>query len=124
MSDGSLRDHPRRWRDMGAPVVAPTPCTIQGFWFDTWLFILVAVWMVLLHLLEIAVWAAFYVWKDAIADLQSALYFSAVTYTTTGYGDLVLPERVAARWRGRGADRHPDVRLVDRILLHDRHPPV
>ena len=25
----------------------------------------------------------------------SALYFSAVTYTTTGYGDLVLPEQ----WR-------------------------
>ena len=24
-------------------------------------------------------------------DLQSAFYFSAVTYTTTGYGDLVLP---------------------------------
>jgi voltage-gated potassium channel Kch len=28
-------------------------------------------------------------------DLASALYFSAVTYTTTGYGDLVLP----AEWR-------------------------
>ena len=28
-------------------------------------------------------------------DLMSALYFSAVTYTTTGYGDLVLP----AEWR-------------------------
>jgi hypothetical protein len=28
-------------------------------------------------------------------DLQAALYFSAVTYTTTGYGDLVLPEE----WR-------------------------
>jgi hypothetical protein len=27
--------------------------------------------------------------------LQSALYFSAVTYTTTGYGDLVLPKE----WR-------------------------
>ena len=26
-----------------------------------------------------------------MADLQSALYFSAVTYTTTGSGDLVLP---------------------------------
>jgi len=25
-------------------------------------------------------------------DLQSAFYFSGVTYTTTGYGDLVLPE--------------------------------
>ncbi len=28
-------------------------------------------------------------------DLQSAFYFSAVTYTTTGYGDLVLPNE----WR-------------------------
>ena len=25
-------------------------------------------------------------------DLHAAFYFSAVTYTTTGYGDLVLPE--------------------------------
>jgi len=28
-------------------------------------------------------------------DLQTAFYFSAVTYTTTGYGDLVLPKE----WR-------------------------
>jgi voltage-gated potassium channel Kch len=28
-------------------------------------------------------------------DIDSALYFSAVTYTTVGYGDLVLPEQ----WR-------------------------
>jgi hypothetical protein len=32
-------------------------------------------------------------------DLPSALYFSAVTYTTTGYGDLVLNEG----WRLLGA---------------------
>jgi hypothetical protein len=25
-------------------------------------------------------------------DIESAMYFSIVTYTTTGYGDLVLPE--------------------------------
>jgi voltage-gated potassium channel Kch len=25
-------------------------------------------------------------------DAQTAFYFSIVTYTTTGYGDLVLPE--------------------------------
>ena len=47
---------------------------------------------VLLHLLEITTWAVFYVWRDAMADLPSSLYFSAVTYTTTGYGDLVLPK--------------------------------
>ena len=32
-------------------------------------------------------------------DLQSAFYFSGVTYTTTGYGDLVLPRE----WRLVGA---------------------
>ena len=67
----------------------------QRFWPGTWLFILVAVWIVLLHLFEISVWAGFYVWKGAIEDMQSALYFSAVTYTTTGYGDIVLPDE----WR-------------------------
>jgi hypothetical protein len=31
--------------------------------------------------------------------VQTAWYFSAVTYTTTGYGDLILPEA----WRLVGA---------------------
>jgi hypothetical protein len=68
-------------------------------WRSTALFIVVAVWIVLLHLIEISVWAAMYVWNGAIADLPSALYFSAVTYTTTGYGDVVLPKE----WRLDGA---------------------
>ena len=94
----------------------------QKFWRETWLFIRVAIWMVLLHLLEISVWAAFYSWQGALPDLRSASYFSAVTYTTTGYGDLVLPEEVAARRRGRGTHRHLDVRMVHRILLCGRKP--
>jgi len=48
---------------------------------------------------EITTWALVYVRNNAIADLQSALYFSAVTYTTTGYGDVVLPRE----WRLVGA---------------------
>ena len=55
--------------------------------------------MILLHLGEITIWGSFYVWRGAIDGLPSALYFSAVTYTTTGYGDLVLPEQ----WRLVGA---------------------
>ena len=62
-----------------------------GFWAGTWRFILVAAWIVLLHLFEVSVWAAFYFLKGAMPAMQTALYFSAVTYTTTGYGDLVLP---------------------------------
>jgi Ion channel len=68
-------------------------------WTWTWVFICVAGWMVLFHLIEITVWAVFFLWQDAMPDLSSALYFSAVTYTTTGYGDLVLP----AEWRLVGA---------------------
>ena len=81
-----------RWlREAGARV--------QGFWRGAWLFICLAAWMILLHLVEIAAWALCYVRADAMPDLPSALYFSAVTYTTTGYGDLVLP----ADWRLVGA---------------------
>jgi voltage-gated potassium channel Kch len=65
------------------------------FWFSTWMLVQIAGWAILLHLVEIAVWAFFYTWKQALPDLTSALYFSAVTYTTTGYGDLVLPHE----WR-------------------------
>jgi Ion channel len=71
------------------------PRAAQGFWAWTGLFVGVAGWMIVLHLFEVTVWALFYVWADAIADVQVAFYFSAVTYTTTGYGDVVLPEE----WR-------------------------
>jgi Ion channel len=62
----------------------------RNFWRATWFFIRLAAWIILLNLLAITTWAVVYVWDSAIADLQSALYFSAVTYTTTGYGDVVL----------------------------------
>jgi hypothetical protein len=67
------------------------PPASQNVLASTWLFSRVAAWIILLHLLEIVVWGSFYVWQGAMPDLQSAFYFSAVTYTTTGYGDLVLP---------------------------------
>ena len=65
--------------------------TPQRLWPSTWLLVRLAGWIIFLHVAEIALWAVFYVWQRAMPDLQSALYFSAVTYTTTGYGDLVLP---------------------------------
>ena len=68
-------------------------------WRWVWLFSRLAAWIIFLHLLEIVVWGLFFVWQDAMPDLPSALYFSAVTYTTTGYGDLVLPQE----WRLLGA---------------------
>jgi Ion channel len=64
-----------------------------------WLFIRLAGQMIVLHLVEIGIWGAIYGWLGAMGDMTSALYFSAVTYTTTGYGDLLLP----VEWRLVGA---------------------
>ena len=68
------------------------------FWPITWLFIRVAWLLLLFHLLEIAVWALFFWWQKCMPDAESAFYFSAVTYATIGYGDLVLPKE----WRMLG----------------------
>ena len=68
------------------------------FWFSTWMLVRTAGCIIFLHLVEIAAWAFFYTWKNAMPDLASAFYFSAVTYTTTGYGDLLLPKE----WRLAG----------------------
>jgi Ion channel len=54
------------------------------------LLIRVTLWLMLLHLLEITVWAMFFFWQDCLPDAESAFYFSGVTYATIGYGDLVL----------------------------------
>jgi voltage-gated potassium channel Kch len=69
------------------------------FWYPTWMLVRIAGWAILLHLVQIALWAFFYTWRQALPDLTTALYFSAVTYTTTGYGDVVLP----GQWRLVGA---------------------
>jgi hypothetical protein len=61
------------------------------FWSMTWLLIRVAWWLILVHLMEIAVWAMFYWWQECLPDAESSFYFSGVTYATVGYGDLVLP---------------------------------
>jgi len=55
------------------------------------------VWLlVLTHLAEISVWALFYRRRGCLPDAEAAFYyFSGVTYTTIGYGDLVL----AKPWR-------------------------
>jgi hypothetical protein len=46
--------------------------------------------LILIHVAEITVWALCYLWLGVLPDAESALYFSGVSYTTIGYGDLVL----------------------------------
>jgi hypothetical protein len=48
--------------------------------------------LLLLHLAEAVVWALFFVLVGALPDLETAAYFSLTSYTTVGYGDIVMPE--------------------------------
>ncbi|KAA5538711.1 two pore domain potassium channel family protein [Roseiconus nitratireducens] len=44
------------------------------------------------HLCEAAIWAAAYCWLDALPEFSTALYFSLTSYSTVGYGDILLPQ--------------------------------
>ena len=68
------------------------------FWPMTWVLIRIAWWLILVHVLEIAVWALFFWWQKCLPDAESSFYFSGVTYATLGYGDLLLPKE----WRMLG----------------------
>jgi Ion channel len=52
-----------------------------------------------LHVIETSLWAGFYYTRGLFADFETCLYFSLTSYTTIGYGDVLLPER----WRLLGA---------------------
>jgi hypothetical protein len=54
---------------------------------------LVVLALLVLHLMEVALWASYFHQKDCFPDLRTAVYFSLITYSTVGYGDIVLSER-------------------------------
>ena len=51
--------------------------------------------MFLVSIVEVLAWAAAYLALNAIQGFERALYFSTVTFTTLGYGDIVIDEH----WR-------------------------
>lgn len=48
--------------------------------------------LLLLHLAEAIVWALFFLLFGLLPDFEAAAYFSLTSYTTVGYGDLILKE--------------------------------
>ncbi len=47
----------------------------------------------LIHTVEIWLWAVLYFWLGEFGSFERALYFSTVTFTTLGYGDITLHVR-------------------------------
>lgn len=48
-----------------------------------------------LHIVQTSLWAIFYYVQGLFSDFETSLYFSMVSFTTLGYGDVLLPRR----WR-------------------------
>jgi Ion channel len=83
------------------------------------------------HVVEIWIWAVFFLFIEDIPTLETALYFSTSTFTTVGYGDLTLSEN----WRLLGSLESANgmilfgwstafiFEIVRRIHPHLREPP-
>lgn len=58
-----------------------------------WMLVRIAWWTVLAHMISMVLWAVAYRWIGALPSLTEAFYFSSTTYTTVGFGDVLLPQR-------------------------------
>ncbi len=55
--------------------------------------VLTAVWLLVTHIVETGIWAIAYcylVGGEKFTNFEDSAYFSTVTFTTLGYGDIVI----------------------------------
>ncbi len=72
---GKLADRIKKWR--------PGPRIIM-------LLLMALGVIVFAHTVQVWIWAAVYIQYGALLSWNDAIYFSLVTYTSLGYGDIVL----------------------------------
>ena len=72
---------------------------LREFARQSGIILLAAFGLFALHSVEIWAYALLYELIGALPDFEQALYFSTVSYSTIGYGDLTLPKA----WRILGA---------------------
>ncbi|WP_170413490.1 ion channel [Ruegeria atlantica] len=71
-----------RWENSGAMLATAGPiATALAF-------------IVATHTIQVWIWAIVWVAYDVLPDWNTALYFSLVSFTTLGYGDIVLGENL------------------------------
>lgn len=63
----------------------------RSFWQNVGVMIVVMPILLTAHLAQVAIWAGVFVCGRALPDFETALYHSAVNFTTLGYGDIVMP---------------------------------
>lgn len=66
-----------------------------GFAYTGFLLSIIFAAVITLHLSETMIWAVFYHSAGLFHDFETSLYFSLSSYTTAGYGEVLLPQK----WR-------------------------
>lgn len=69
------------------------------FMRDAIVLVLICLWLAAAHAIEIAMWSELFVRLGLFKEIEVAYYYAAVSYTTLGYGDVVL----APKWGLLGA---------------------
>jgi hypothetical protein len=67
----------------------------SSFWKNVGIMMIVSLVTAAAHLIQIALWAVVFLICDTMPTFETAFYFSAESYTSLGYGDIVL----SGRWR-------------------------
>lgn len=62
---------------------------------DSVVLVILVLWLMAAHVIEIGMWAQVFLHYDLFETLEAALYFSSASYTTLGFGDVLLPDE----WR-------------------------
>jgi hypothetical protein len=65
------------------------------FFRDSLALALLGLWLMIAHALEMGMWAWTYLRFGMFDHWETALYFSGASFTTLGFGDVLLPEE----WR-------------------------
>jgi hypothetical protein len=71
-------------------------------------------------MIEIAIWAAFYFGNSLFSDFETALYFSTTSYTTIGFGDVVLPRAWRMLGGIEGVTGRAALRIIDCVCVRHR----
>jgi hypothetical protein len=79
-----------------------------GLAYAACLLMIVFTALITLHLSEAVIWAVFYSWNGLFLDFETSLYFSLSSYTTAGYGEVLLPRS----WRLLGT-----IEAISGVLL-------
>lgn len=52
----------------------------------------VSLWLIAGMSATVWIWALYFLWSGALGDLETAVYFALVSFTTLGFGDIVLAQ--------------------------------